>query len=323
MTTTEDSARINSLTSLPQVSGMQVIVREETPFLPKVAFTLITLASLGGATFTGINAGLEGFALFARWFSLWGLGLAGGFAVWRVFYMRDSDPEANQSAVDALNASALVRANLVGRILGAIVILGTVGIFTSGYLAATPLLQWTMVTFQVLLGATLLAGVKNRDASIVAVTLTAALIASWAYADAGGSWDTFAVRLLHLTAFSLWLGGAVWNIWVAMPVGRQHPNFDAVIAGAHLLDRFRWVVRFALPTIIVTGLIMASAYRLLPFHWWAHFPGILIPSKVLAIVALVAVFITCPLFRHCSPVQGVCNLEDLDEESSIDGEHVQ
>lgn len=34
--------------------------------------------------------------------------------------------------------------------------------------------------------------------------------------------------------------------------------------------------------------------------------------KVLAIVALVVVFITCPLFRHCSPVQGVCDIEDLE-----------
>ncbi len=86
---------------------------------------------------------------------------------------------------------------------------------------------------------------------------------------------------------------------------------DAVVAGAHQLDRFRWVVRFALPTMIITGLLMAGAYRLFPVEWWLTFPGVLIPSKVAAIIVLVIVFITCPLFRHCSPVQGVCNLDDL------------
>ena len=139
-----------------------------------------------------------------------------------------------------------------------------------------------------------------------------ALLVGWAYTDAGAGWPGL-VRLLHLTAFTLWLGGALWNIAVAMPAGRQHPVVDAVLAGANQLDRFRWVVRFALPTIIVTGLVMAWGYRGLPASWWITFPGVLIPLKVLAIVALVVVFITCPLFRHCSPVQGVCNLDDLDE----------
>lgn len=63
-----------------------------------------------------------------------------------------------------------------------------------------------------------------------------------------------------------------------------------MLTGARQLDRFRWVVRFALPTIIITGLIMAWNYSVMPL-----------------------VFITCPLFRHCSPVQGVCNADDLGE----------
>lgn len=125
------------------------------------------------------------------------------------------------------------------------------------------------------------------------------------------------MRVAHLTAFTLWIGGALWNIAVAMPAGRHHANVDAVIAGAHQLDRFRWVVRFSLPTIIVTGLIMAGAFTALPLEWWFTFPGILIPIKVLAIVALVVVFITCPLFRHCSPVQGVCNIEDLGDVAKV------
>src|SRR5690625_7504175 len=42
------SPQLAAPTDLPAVSGIQVIVREGTPFLPKLAFTLITLASFAG-----------------------------------------------------------------------------------------------------------------------------------------------------------------------------------------------------------------------------------------------------------------------------------
>lgn len=315
MATTDESLTVADLADLPRVNGMQVIVRQETPFLPKVAFTLITLASLAGAVLTGVMAGLEGFPLFARWLTLWSVGLAGGFAVWRVFYLRDSDPEASQRAVTALNRTALARADRVGRVVGAIALLGTVGPLATYYLGLHPTLRWTLVGLQLVLAGALFVGIDRPWVGTIVAAASLGLIAGWAYADAG--WGASgALRLAHLTAFSLWLGGAVWNIWVAMQAGREHPNVDAVIAGAHQLDRFRWVVRFALPTIIVTGLIMAGFYRMFPLEWWLHFPGVLIPAKVGAIIVLVVVFITCPLFRHCSPVQGVCNLDDLEDEPS-------
>lgn len=304
--------------AMPQVSGMQIVVRQETPFLPKVAFVLISLASLAGATFTGLLAGLTGWALVARWWSIWAVGLVGGFVVWRVFYLRDEDPEAAQGAVTALNATALPRATLVGRWVTPVVLLGLAGPLVTPYLDFLPGVRWGIVAALIGLAACLLVGVENRAASMAAIGFSLAAVVLWAYADAGAGWEGW-IRVAHLTAFTLWLGGALWNIWVAMPAGREHANVDAVVAGAHQLDRFRWVVRFALPTIIVTGLIMANAYRLLPLSWWTEMPGILLPGKVLAIVALVVVFITCPLFRHCSPVQGVCDLEDLDENAEASG----
>lgn len=233
--------------------------------------------------------------------------------------MRDSDPEASQGAMNALNASALALAQKVSRVLAVVTLLGTIGLFTTGYLSAQPRIQWLMVALQVALAVALAMGIRDKNAAAIVAGTTLALIVAWAWVDTAGMVGSEMIRLLHLSTFSLWLGGAVWNIWVAMPAGREHPNFDAVIAGAHALDRFRWVVRFALPTIIITGLIMAFAHRLLPLQWWLHFPGVLIPSKVAAIIVLVVVFITCPLFRHCSPVQGVCNLDDLNENEGEGG----
>ncbi len=294
-----------------RVETLQVIVKEETPFLPKVAFTLITLASLGGATFTGLGLGLDWVGIVLRWLTLWSLALAGGFLTWRVGYLRFHEAQVEQRRLDDLNQSALDRADQVARYTAPFVLAGAGGALVVPTLQVQPALMWALVVGSLLLGALLLIGVRRTAVALVGTGLTALLIVGWAFADVGGHW-LMPIRALHLAAFTLWLGGALWNIAVAMPVGRQHPNVDAVLAGANQLDRFRWVVRFALPTIIITGVIMASMYRGVPLEWWVSFPGVLIPLKVLAIIALVVVFITCPLFRHCSPVQGVCNINDLD-----------
>ncbi len=295
-----------------RVETLKVIVREETPFLPKVAFVLITLASLGGAIFTGTGMGLGPVALVLRWLTLWSLALAGGFLAWRVLYMRTVEAEADQASVDALNATSLRRADLVSRWVAPIVVLGAPGAFAVPFLAGQPVLRIGLVAGSIVVAALLALGVSRAAQATAALVLIALLLVGWAFVDAGAGWPVM-LRLLHLSSFTLWLGGALWNIGVAMPAGRQHPNIDAVLAGAHQLDRFRWVVRFALPTIIATGLLMAWGYWGVPTSWWFTFPGVLIPLKIAAIVALVVVFITCPLFRHCSPVQGVCNIDDLEE----------
>lgn len=302
-----------------RVETLQVIVKEETPFLPKVAFGLITVASLGGATFTGLGLGVSGWGIMMRWLSLWSIALAGGFLVWRLVYLRNRESDVDQTAVDALNATALARADEVARWVAGIVFLGAPGALVVPHLASMPALRLGLVVGSFALAALLAWGVRNRGTASAAAVATAGLLLGWAYADTGGDWHGW-VRVAHLTAFTLWLGGALWNITVAMPAGRQHPVVDAVLAGARQLDRFRWVVRFALPTIIVTGLIMSGVYRSLPLDWWTTFPGVLIPLKVMAIVALVVVFITCPLFRQCSPVQGVCNIDDLEEGAPVEAD---
>lgn len=295
-----------------RIDTLQVIVREETPFLPKVAFVLITLASMAGATFTGTSMGLDWGAKAVRWLTLWSLALAGGFLTWRLIYLRPDEDEADQNAVDALNATALQRADRVVRWVAAVVAIGAPGALVIPHLSAQPILRFGLVAGSLAVAALLATGVSRTVRAAPALAGVAVLLLGWAYVDTGGGLPA-AVRLLHLAAFALWIGGALWNIAVAMPAGRRHPNLDAVLAGANQLDRFRWVVRFALPTIIVTGVWMAWGYRGVPVDWWLSFPGVLIPLKVLAIVALVVVFITCPLFRHCSPVQGVCNIDDLQE----------
>lgn len=303
--TARDEARVETL---------RVIVKDEAPVLPKLAFAMITMASLGGAAFTGLGLGITGGGVLLRWVTLWSIALAGGFLTWRLAFLRDREADVDQARVDALNGSALTRANRVARWVGVIVLLGAPGALVVPHLQSLPVLRSGLVLGSVALGALLFLGVRSRAAAIPAAAVTAGLLVAWAQADTGGDWHLW-VRLAHLTAFTLWLGGALWNITVAMPAGREHPYVDAVLAGARQLDRFRWVVRFALPVILATGLVMAGVYRSLPLDWWTTMPGVLIPLKVMAIAGLIVVFIACPLFRQCSPVQGVCNVDDLDPSS--------
>jgi len=301
-----------SMRDQARVDTLQIVVKEETPFLPKVAFTLITLASLGGATFTGLGLGLGPFAIGLRWFTLWSLALAGGFLVWRLIYLRVKEAEVDQPRLDALLDTVFAQADRVARVTGVIVLAGSFGALVIPTLTQQPVLRWALVAGSAAVGLLLLNGIHDQRTAWPAALITAGLLLGWAWVDVGGGWQV-SIRMLHLTAFTLWLGGALWNIAVAMPAGRQHANVDAVLAGARQLDRFRWVVRFALPTIIITGILMASNFAAAPLSFWVTWPGVLIPLKVLAIIALVVVFITCPLFRHCSPVQGVCDINDLDD----------
>ncbi|MCC6269832.1 MAG: hypothetical protein IT190_00995 [Microbacteriaceae bacterium] len=304
------SGKLLTAADLSRIDTLQVIVKKETPFLPKVAFTLITFASLGGAIFTGLGFGLDAPALGLRWLAMWTLALAAGFLVWRLFYLRDKERELDERAVDRLTATSLRHADRVSRIVGIMLVVAAVGTLTVPYLAYLPGVRHVVLFGTLGLGILMIVGVRSKLVAAVSLTVAIVLVATWSLSDAGTDWHGL-IRLAHLTAFSLWLGGALWNIGVAMPAGREHPDVIAVLAGARQLDRFRWVVRFSLPTIIVTGLVMAGVYTVLPIEWWMTFPGILIPLKVLAIIALVVVFITCPLFRQCSPVQGICNVDDL------------
>lgn len=299
-----------SARDLSRVDTLQVVVKEDTPFLPKVAFTLITLASMAGVTLTSTGMGLGAGAIALRWLTLWSLALAGGFLLWRVAYLRRRERGVDDAEVEALNGTALAHADRIGRRVALVLAVGAPGALVVPAVTGRGWLAWVLVAASLAVAGLLLPGVSRPALAGAALVLVALAFAGWAWLDAGTGWHA-GVRLAHFLCFSAWIGGALWNIGVAMPAGRAHPRVPAVLAGARQLDRFRWVVRFALPTIIVTGLVMAGAYRALPVSWWLSFPGVLIPLKVLAIVALVVVFITCPLFRHCSPVQGVCDIDDL------------
>lgn len=279
-------------------SGLVVEVRQEVPFLPKVAFTLISLASLLGAIFTGLHLGLAPVWLVVRWLLLWLCALALGFAAWRSFYLR-KEPDLPEAS-GFLEEEGRVWAHLARRLAWPLALTAPLSLFFA-YLGG---LKGPLFLGTLLLAAALWAGWPRA-----AFASALGLFLLWAWADTFTP-EGFLLRALHFLAFGLWLGGALFNLGVNVPVGMRHPQVPAVVAGARQLERFRWVVRFSLPTVLLTGLGMALTYRL-PLPAFLAFPFALIPLKLFLLLGLVAIFITCPLYRQCSPVKGVCRLEDL------------
>ena len=293
-------------TPVPAVS-----VRDRAPLLPRIAFVLIGIASLVGTALSNRGLGVSTALLVPRWVALWAAAASIGLLAWRVLYLRDE----GVAELARYHAELRARARAVGRGVGLLVLTTAPTVAALDYLRGRPGIRIVLAVAMVVLAVLLLVGIDHRTRARAA--LLAAMIATvtWAVADAGdglaGLW-----RSLHLIAFGLWVGGATWNLTVAIPVGIHHPTIEAVTSGALQLQRFRRVARVALPTVMATGVAMALPYLTDVGDLAATTPGRFIAVKVGLIVALVVIFITCPLFRQCSPVAGVCDLDELDSPTS-------
>lgn len=103
---------------------------------------------------------------------------------------------------------------------------------------------------------------EARRQALGVLAAATALLTTMALLDAalafGAYWPAWTLRVLHLGAFGLWLGGAVWNIFVAVPAARDELAFATVAASASQLERFRKRVRVFLP-LLFTGIAQAAA----------------------------------------------------------------
>lgn len=163
--------------------------------------------------------------------------------------------------------------------------------------------------------------VPPRDTGEAARASARALVAAglllWSVAflqvwhDSPGDWQVLLWRVLHLSAFAAWFGGAVWNVEVAVRAARERLSVPVVIMANAQLERFRRIVRVALPLIVATGLLQVWDDMGLT-RWAVEGPfGHLVLVKLGLIALLVAIFNTCPMWHACSPIAGMCDLEDL------------
>jgi len=301
-------------------SGEQLFDRY---LLPKVALTIILVASLVGTWVTTTLAGEAGVTVaVTTWAYLVALGVLVGGLLWKHLFVRPGDlgtgareySEAMYDRFDRIAAGALI----VFALGGSVVAWRYVEAF-----GPTPL----VATFVVLLVAVvvLVVGSTLRDRSVesafrshvglgaLGVTVLALVVTGVTEAALRGLGPVdVAVRVLHLLAFAVWLGGAVWNIFVAVPSGQERPRAAVVAAAGEQLERFRWAVRFVIPTIVLTGIYQAigALGPSIP-SYVGTLVGLAIVAKLALIGVLVIIFKLCPMWRACSPIEGVCDLEEL------------
>ncbi|HWI62298.1 MAG TPA: hypothetical protein VNT75_10705 [Symbiobacteriaceae bacterium] len=296
--------------------------------LPKVAFGVITGASMAGAALTGLRHGIDAWPLLVlRWAAAWVLALLLGSQIWKVFYLRPSValrpvPGAVEYGVAMLGLHVRWQkalAPLVAALVG--------GTFAYYFVTRPAAAVWSLGGGVALIVALIGIGLswvtpqsatKQDFATYLALAGLAGTAAALGGMDAAlqpsaaSIWLLAPNRMLHLWAFSAWLGGALWNIFIAVPAGMQRINMDTVILANFQLERFRVVVRLVFPVIVATGLV--QAWAMFGWNWEALFTniwGYLVLTKVGLIGLLVGIFIACPMWKACSPIRGVCDLDDL------------
>lgn len=298
--------------------------------LPKVALTIITLSSFVGVWLTMSTHGVSEWpAVIMRWLHLVSLGaLAGGY-MWKGFLAKapaDAATKPRKAAdVRVFAAAQFHRFRRV--VLVALPIFALTGIFD--------LVRFSRlgVGWPIWIDAALLASIimivlyeysDRRPGMPYAEQPAARLAVGLLVIDAlfqaafdvtlsqGGAVWPLLVRWAHLAAFGLWFGGAFWNIFIAVPAARQTLSIPVVVAAGQQLERFRVVVRIILPTLIITGFIQAYRFVGLSLDALLYSPvGHIILLKIGLVLTLVGVFLTCPLWRACSPISGMCKLDEL------------
>ena len=294
--------------------------------LPKVALTVIAISSLVGTWLTMTTHGAGAWSsVLPRWLHLVSFGLLAGGYMWKGLFTQPAHRPAQSAYV-----AAFVRAQFARFRRLAWVVLGVY--FVTGLFDLVRFSEMG-VGWPIWLGAALMVAIAlvvmhelylRRPDDPFAERPEARLVLGLLVIDArlqgrsvvtlsqGGAWWPLLVRWLHLTAFGLWIGGAVWNIFITVPAARQTIAIPVVVAAGRQLERFRVVVRMILPTLIITGFI--QAYRYVGFSLDALLYssiGHVILIKIGLVLVLVGVFLTCPLWRACSPISGMCKLDEL------------
>lgn len=294
--------------------------------LPKVALVVITLASLIGTWLTMSTHNAYAWTqVVPRWLHLITFATLAGGSMWKALFVQPGESLSHHEPFARFASGEFRRFRRVAQIVLPIFLAGAVwdALRFSGWGAGW--IAWADLAL-----AAAIAAVAGADAYLGArpdpfaerrLARTAlALFVLDALAQAaldvvltqGWSWLPLFARWLHIGAFGLWFGGALWNIFIAVPAAREIVSLPVVVSASQQLERFRVAVRMILPTLIVTGAIQAYRYvGLNPAALAASIVGYLILAKLALLGALIAIFLTCPMWRACSPIAGMCKLDDL------------
>jgi len=312
-------------TSVPVTASTSLL---DKYVLPKVALTIISIASFVGIwlTMTTHGAGVW-WQVIPRWLHLVSFGLLAGGVMWKGLFAQPAEQPAQRSYFTRFATGEFTRFRQWSRYVLPVYLVFAV--YDLLRFAGWGINTWLVgAELAVLAAIAVLGGLDvYRKASaenpfqerfvarlLLALLLIDAFVQAAFDVSLAQSWQILplVLRTLHIAAFGLWIGGAVWNIFITVPAAREIVSLPVVLSASQQLERFRVVVRVLLPTLIITGLIQAypyvgfnlSALTASTFGW-------LILTKIILVGILIGVFITCPMWRACSPISGMCKIDDL------------
>lgn len=291
--------------------------------LPKVAFAVILAASFAGTALSvRLTVGWWVELTVLKWAYFVALGLLAGGLLWKHAFVRPGDVEAASEYCGrmydrfdriALGATAVLVVSAVP-VLGSYAARGVgTGLLT---LLGASVAGVAVVGGYGALRASPASRTHRSVAGFAALGFALSVVLTTGVAEVaarGGDATSTAVRILHLLAFAAWIGGAAWNIFVAVPSGQERPSIAVVRVAGEQLERFRWAVRGIIPALLVTGI--AQAVLALGTEAGAYvrsLAGLLVVVKLGFVVLLFGIFLACPMWRACSPIDGVCDLQNLD-----------
>lgn len=305
--------------------------------LPKVAMVLILVSSAAGAwlTLRGVSAARPDL-VFAKWAYFVAISIVLGGGLWGAYFAKSRYDEQDIDAPTGFlhleyEAFAAIQryATVAIVVAGGYIVIGYSMLFGASFgpwyigIAGLQALLWLalvgLVVFdQMEVGSSgpgwlaVQQGWLKLTVAIALLSLLTTAVLDVVPYHGVNSLAIFA-RWVHLSAFGAWFGGAIWNVFVAVPAARKTLGFETVFAAAAQLDQFRRVVRVALPLVVVTGLYQAyGVLGLNPSALLTAPIGPLVLGKIGLIVSLVVIFLACPMWRACSPISGVCDITDLD-----------
>ncbi len=298
--------------------------------LPKVAMVVIATAAAVGTVLSTVVGGRLGYGqAVARYLLLMGTGTAAGGLVWAWQVVAPAVRLVGGPDCAAYGRRQMDRFRRLERWAWAAAVVGLGALSPTYWALAGPAQaqeRWTLILAAGALviwgwrawrtppertGDAASAGAYAARSLVVVAGLLWLAAALQVWHDSAADWQVLGWRVLHLSAFAAWFGGAVWNVGIAVRAAREDLSVAVIVAANAQLERFRRIVRVALPLILVTGLLQVWNYMGFTRWAWSGVFGHFILIKLGLIGVLVGIFITCPMWHACSPVAGMCDLDDL------------
>ncbi|WP_226013496.1 hypothetical protein [Halomicrobium salinisoli] len=224
---------------------------------PRFVLGLLVMASFGGVWVARFGAPIATRA--ATWLVAAAAGALAGGLYWRLALF---DGAAFDDAADARRVSARWR-RVETVAVAAFAVAGVAYLATN---RASPAVGTGAIGVGLVAAPLLWLGLRRsppgrkreRQSTLRTALFAAALVAlaGFAWLETGTTLADWLVRLVHVGAFALWIGGAVWHNFVVLPTARARPDAAATLKSQ--AESFRRHVPVLVALLLATGVYQTA-----------------------------------------------------------------